>query len=194
MAAGGHLVSLNSQAEQELVAATFGHSSYWIGLSDEVNEGEFVWSDGSPLDFEFWNGGSSNSTNSGSRDYAYFSTTDGAWGLDTLSRTIRSVVETAAPAGSPDLLTAGRDASYRLNVTISDLVPPVVTELTRLPDAGGSTATLLSTFSATISEEFQAATIAHPRIATFNGHRYLLVRESLTWEEAEALASSYGGY
>jgi hypothetical protein len=56
---GGHLASIGSQAEQDMVEALVRSASVrtstWIGLTDTAEEGTFVWSDGAPLlDFAKW--------------------------------------------------------------------------------------------------------------------------------------------
>lgn len=60
---GGHLVSIHDQAElDEVVAGAFAvqGNSWWIGLDDLADEGSFVWTDGSPVDFESWAPGEPN--------------------------------------------------------------------------------------------------------------------------------------
>jgi len=54
---GMRLASLHSQQEQDFVTGLIGGSSgesAWIGLTDAVAEGEYRWSDGSPLDYLNW--------------------------------------------------------------------------------------------------------------------------------------------
>jgi len=54
-ARGMELASLHSQEEHDFLwGLTGGHESMWIGLSDRAAEGDFVWTDGTPLDFEGW--------------------------------------------------------------------------------------------------------------------------------------------
>ncbi|KAG2465938.1 MRC1 protein, partial [Polypterus senegalus] len=57
----GHLVIIESEEEQKFLVnktRTSGHtdSYYWIGLSDQVTEGDFLWVDGTPLyiNLSFW--------------------------------------------------------------------------------------------------------------------------------------------
>jgi len=59
-ALGGHLVTINSQAENDFLygywgldgeSTTFNRNHLWIGLSDEASEGEFVWSSGEVFDY-----------------------------------------------------------------------------------------------------------------------------------------------
>ena len=45
---GGHLVSWNSRSEEQEVKAMFATSNYWIGLTDQYIEGDWVWTDGTP--------------------------------------------------------------------------------------------------------------------------------------------------
>ncbi len=59
---GGHLATINNQAEQDWVFASFGsfggtNRSLWIGLSDAAQEGTFVWASGEPVTYTQWHPG-----------------------------------------------------------------------------------------------------------------------------------------
>lgn len=57
VALGGHLVRIDDQNENAFVAQRFGpgildftnRGGLWIGLTDQAQEGTFVWADGTPL-------------------------------------------------------------------------------------------------------------------------------------------------
>ena len=54
---GGILASIKSPIEQTAVDTLLRnqqYSMYWIGASDERDEGTWLWSDGSPLTYNFW--------------------------------------------------------------------------------------------------------------------------------------------
>ena len=61
---GGHLVSIASEAEnttvRTLADAVCPDEHVWIGLTDELAEGNYRWPDGTPLSFTFWGGGEPN--------------------------------------------------------------------------------------------------------------------------------------
>ena len=63
-AAGGDLTSVNDQQEKSDVVALIERAGLdewvWIGGTDKVTEGEFVWSDGSSFNFTDWNTGEPN--------------------------------------------------------------------------------------------------------------------------------------
>ncbi len=80
---GGHLVSINSQAEQDFVHANFGSllgvdRRIWIGFSDTASEGTFAWSDGSAAKYTNWNPGEPNNS-SGLEHYAELLGSNGQW-------------------------------------------------------------------------------------------------------------------
>ncbi len=50
---GGTLVAINDAAEDAFLQANFT-GDYWIGLSDELSEGNFVWDTGDPLSYTNW--------------------------------------------------------------------------------------------------------------------------------------------
>ena len=56
---GGHLVTIDSQAENDFLTATFGGmvNAAYIGLSDEITEGVFQWDSGAAVNFTNWNPG-----------------------------------------------------------------------------------------------------------------------------------------
>ncbi len=78
---GGDLASIHSELVQiALKDAAFDvlFEHWWIGLNDIDVEGEFVWSDGSSLDYSSWNDGEPNDSNG--EDCAHISTWgDGGW-------------------------------------------------------------------------------------------------------------------
>ena len=55
----GHLVAIQSQAEQDHVLALIGESNFtddttWLGLNDLAAEGQFTWTDGSEYNYSAW--------------------------------------------------------------------------------------------------------------------------------------------
>lgn len=65
---GGHLVTINDATENLWVFNTFmgltgsATPSLWIGLTDQANEGNFVWASGEPVTFTNWYPGEPNNT------------------------------------------------------------------------------------------------------------------------------------
>ena len=51
---GGHLVTINSQAENEFVWDQFGDYYHWVGATDEECEGEWRWVTDEPFDYTNW--------------------------------------------------------------------------------------------------------------------------------------------
>lgn len=77
---GGELASIRSiadnQTARKLAEGACGQQPAWIGLSDVVQEGVFVWSDGEPSLYRLWNGGEPN--NAGNEDVVEL-TPSGGW-------------------------------------------------------------------------------------------------------------------
>ena len=49
-----HLVTVTNEAEQIWLEAIFGPGPYWIGLTDVLKEGEWVWVTGEPVTYTNW--------------------------------------------------------------------------------------------------------------------------------------------
>lgn len=69
---GGYLVAINDAEENAFVASHFpitvpGYNA-WIGLSDEVTEGTFLWDSGEPVTYANWVSGEPNNDH-GNEDY-----------------------------------------------------------------------------------------------------------------------------
>jgi len=53
---GGHLATVDNQAEQDWLTATWPDPWIWIGLNDRATEGRYVWSSGTRVRFTAWQG------------------------------------------------------------------------------------------------------------------------------------------
>ena len=49
-----HLVTITSETEQIWLEAVFGEGPYWIGLTDVLKEGDWLWETGEPLTYTHW--------------------------------------------------------------------------------------------------------------------------------------------
>ena len=49
-----HLVTITSESEQIWLEAVFGPGPYWIGLTDVLKEGEWIWETGEPVTYTNW--------------------------------------------------------------------------------------------------------------------------------------------
>lgn len=84
-AIGGHLVSINSEAENNIVKELLYSGlmeRYWIGCSDTASEGNWAWTDGSSFSYNNWALGEPNGgtyQNYGSIYSPYGSWTVGTW-------------------------------------------------------------------------------------------------------------------
>ena len=67
IAKGAHLVTINSQAENNLLS---GAGEAWIGLTDEAVEGTFAWVTGEPVTYTNWFPGNPNNSG-GDEDYVF---------------------------------------------------------------------------------------------------------------------------
>ena len=112
---GGHLVTINDAAEDDWVFNAFSlfggtNRHLWIGLSDEVQEGTFVWSSGEPVVYTHWYPGEPNNYNND--DYAHIwapnqPNSDRRWNdapvvsVDEIGRPFCGVVEIAGATPPP---------------------------------------------------------------------------------------------
>ncbi len=80
---GGHLATISSKEENDFIYELMidsGYTSAYFGLTDEDEEGTWVWVNGEPVEYTNWHKGEPNSENS-NEDYAmfYWKYTDGTW-------------------------------------------------------------------------------------------------------------------
>ncbi len=53
-AEGAYLVSINNKAEEVWILGVFDPDSFWIGLNDVAEEGQWVWHSGEPVTYTNW--------------------------------------------------------------------------------------------------------------------------------------------
>ena len=93
-AMGGNLVTINSQAEQDLLFTTFGkNESFWTGLNDAKQEGKFEWVSGESVTYTNWAAGQPDNYG-GNEDYALmWNPRSGLWNDGNENNNVRGIVE-----------------------------------------------------------------------------------------------------
>ena len=197
---GGHLVTVNDQAEQDWLQETLSPLSgyyLWLGLTDEAEEGTWAWSSGEAVSYTNWCPGHPGS--GGSQDYAFMdiNSYNGQWRGDGVSWStgFYGLIELGVSIpGDPS--GAGPFGQYLLDVDVLDAIPPTVESVTGLPAAGSTTSQVVNSFTVRFSEDLESSTAnrVNPEVGRYNGHGYLLTGWAQTWTAAEAYAQSLGGH
>ncbi len=119
---GGHLVSINSQEENDFLANILTLQSAWIGLSDSELEGNFKWTNGDPLAYTNWYPGQPNNYNN-NQDYVELMNT-GFWNdqynyynLEYIMEIPCGSVQQVAGPSPGSILTSG---NYTVSYEVAD--------------------------------------------------------------------------
>jgi len=190
---GGHLVTINDAAEQEWLWPTFRQfGNLWIGLNDLETEGTYAWADGTPLDYTHWR--ENEPDQQPGHNVAYIEAATGLWLDGFQDREPRALLEW--PAQNPTGSGPGYWGQYLLDVLVSDRVPPLLSSVTGVPTPGGTADLPLDSIVLRFSEDLDPATVnaTHPLVRAREGRYYWLTDAALSWEQAEAYATSVGGH
>lgn len=106
---GGTLVALEDAAEEQWVVGQFTvpfMTALWIGLSDQVTEGVFLWDSGEPLVYTNWLPGEPNNSPSGADAVALSRLAGGFWKDEHVSSSYPAVIELLA-APTPPVTAVG---------------------------------------------------------------------------------------
>ena len=95
---GYELATIDGAEEQAFVwdkASAGGEAGYWIGINDVASEGDYRWSDGTPVTFTAWFEGQPNDGAAGASEDCGFMTRDldGAWSDGTCSLSFGAICE-----------------------------------------------------------------------------------------------------
>ena len=123
---GGYLVTINDSDENAFIAdliEKLDRGGFQIGLSDQVDEGQFVWANDDPVTYTNWNPGEPNDSGAG-EDYVLVGSRFGAMWNDWVGFLDKFIVEFESPPASSTLMkwdfTAGT-LGWRGNSDITNL-------------------------------------------------------------------------
>jgi len=207
---GGHLASINNQAEQAFLnTALFGNlddpaESFWIGLTDKDSNGSFTWTSGEELDYSNWYPGEPTDWNS--HDYGLLRS-DGTWDNVSWNRWYRGVIELETRPGEDAFgklggaygnivqgnfigTTAGGDAS------LGNGGHGVALSFASENTIGGTLAGSGNLISGNTGDgvSIQGPGIYHWPIGEGGNGHYYVTAAPMIWTDSEALAVSVGGH
>lgn len=110
-----YLVAINDQAENIWVATHASSPSVWIGLTDELNEGVFIWDSGEPTGYTNWYPGQPDGANYADCVRMYSSSGYGNWADDPDYYSTIAVIE--VPIEVPTIEILSVDAKEGMNET-----------------------------------------------------------------------------
>lgn len=132
VALGGHLLTINSQAEQDFINATFlsdpsNQGPYWIGLNDQAVEGTFVWSSGEPVTYTNWQPNEPNNLNN--EDYAIIYAPPYGWNDGQGTDVYYGIIELPEFTGDVNVVEGNsgqRNATFTVSLSTVSALPVTV--------------------------------------------------------------------
>ncbi|MFM8295591.1 MAG: choice-of-anchor L domain-containing protein, partial [Microcystaceae cyanobacterium] len=124
---GGNLVTINDATENQFLINAFAGEQFWIGYTDQAEEGLWQWISGETSSYTNWSGGEPN--NYGEEDYAVTNwVSPGTWNdlANYWYYSIKGIVEVV---GGTSTLSVG-DVSVAENGTHEVLVPVTLNGIT----------------------------------------------------------------
>ncbi len=220
--AGGYLVTMNDQAENDFVKANLNNTMVFIGYNDATNEGVGQWANNEPvaLDLSY--------ANSATNDYAVMNFWAGTWQMEQAGPYRKFVMEMdcgGAPNG--DLtITCPQDIVVNTNSTSEAI--SWVSAVATTTCASGTNTTVTQTAGAAPGSSFTVGThtisynatdlcgnsqdcsftitvnslnntgcgsiSGYTKLGEFNGHGYYMSDALVPWTLAKTLAENAGGY
>lgn len=215
---GGHLVSINSQEENNYLANILTLQSAWIGLSDHLSEGSFKWTNGDALNYTNWYPGQPNNYNN-NQDYVEIMN-NGQWNdqynyysLEYIMEIPCSSIEQVSGPTPGSLLSGG---SYTVSYEVEDGCGGYGTcSFNIYVDGGldvscqddivvtaqpGSTGVVVNWEEPTVStccsgcnqngQSYQGFVY----MGSLNGHDYYCSTYNASWPQAKAFCEANGGH
>jgi len=108
---GGHLAVIPNAQTNTFIQNALGGLSAYIGLTDNVSEGTFVWADGSPITYTNWNPGEPNNAGGGNGEDFVVMFNSGRWN-DGSGGPLYAVMQ-LRPAGIPQTICS--NSTLQLN-------------------------------------------------------------------------------
>ena len=111
--AGGHLVVVNNQGENNFIRANVAASRIWIGYTDVASEGNFVWVTGENSSYTNWNNATNEPNNWNNVEHHTEMLASGKWNDKKGSVRRKFVMEIPCVSSSQNLVSASEIFDFR---------------------------------------------------------------------------------